>query len=274
MGKLTEHEIRTIIKRASVFQKFSESSPRNERRSLMDEDLDSLFEIARNLDIDPHFVQEALIEHEGVETDAPVRIDTGSTSQIKIQAQANGSVDGTVLNEIRAHLEYHFNTVGRINRKNKKVTWKATPTGIARLFDISSSPSLVISQKESKVQFEFTQDISTLNKLYLIPGAFTFGAIMFLTAIIYGQVTGDGVIPMGILSTIFLTGSFFFSRFIRKRKNKRKEKLVDLIETLQQSVERHFVAGRRSTTRGSIEIPEVEDIETEHDLTKDDKIRT
>ncbi len=274
MGRLTDDEIRLLIKRASLFQKFNEQSPH--KRSLFNEDdYQTLFEIGDNLNIDRSYIKEALIEHEGIETDDPIKVDTGNQTDVHVTAQAYGAIDGGVLNEIRANLEYHFNTVGNINRRSKKIFWKASPSGPSRLFSVTNSPELEISQKNNRVKFSVRQNLSTLNKLYIFPTIATFAAFMMTAAIIFGQADQDGIAPMLIFSGLFVLGSFFFHRFIKKRKLKRKNKLVELLGTLQQIVERHFQAGKSETkSKERIIIPDLEDIEVEDELTLGEKAKS
>ena len=271
MGKLTDDEIRLLIKRASVFQKFNEQSPHKDS-VFNEEDYQTLFEIADNLNLDRKYIKEALIEHQGIESEDPIKVDTGNQTDVHVTAQANGSIDGSVLNEIRANLEYHFNTVGKITRRNKKIFWKATPSGPSRLFSITNSPELEISQKDNRVKFSIRQNLSSLNKLFIFPSLLSFGALMMLAAVLFDQVGGDGRIPMTIIPGFFLTASFFFSRFVRGRKAKRKEKLVELLGTFQQIVERHFLAGKsESKTKDRIKIPDLDDIEVEETVTLGEK---
>ena len=274
MGKLTDDEIRLLIKRASVFQKFNEQSPH--KNSLFnEEDYQTLFEIADNLNIDRAFIKEALIEHEGIETEDPIKVDTGNQTDIHVTAQAYGSVDGSVLNEIRANLEYHFNTVGKINRRNRKIFWKASPSGPSRLFSVTNSPEVEISQKNNRVNFSVRQNLSSFNKLYLFAFIPSFAAFMMLSAVLFDQVQGDGRIPMTIIPFFFLTACFFLTRFIRRRKRKQKDKLVELLGTFQQIVERHFLAGKSdSKSKERIKIPDLDDIEVEDEVTLGEKTKS
>lgn len=274
MGKLTDDEIRLLIKRASVFQKFNEQSPHTDS-VFNEEDYETLFEIADNLNLDRKHIKEALIEHQGIESEDPIKVDTGNQTDIHVTAQANGSIDGSVLNEIRANLEYHFNTVGKITRRNKKIFWNATPSGPSRLFSITNSPELEVSQKDNRVKFSIRQNLSSLNKLFVFPAFAIFISFMMLAAVIFDQVQGDGRIPMTILPGFFLAASYFFSRFIKKRKLKRKEKLVELLGTFQQIIERHFLAGKSETkSRSRIKIPDLDDIEVEDEVTLSEKAKS
>ncbi|MBO6522935.1 MAG: hypothetical protein JJ971_03850 [Balneolaceae bacterium] len=274
MGKLTDDEIRLLIKRASVFQKFNEQSP-HKNSVFNEEDYQTLFEIADNLNLDRQHIKEALIEHQGIETEDPIKVDTGNQTDVHVTAHANGSIDGSVLNEIRANLEYHFNTVGKITRRNKKIFWNATPSGPSRLFSITNSPELEISQKDNRVKFSLRQNLSSLNKFFFFPAFAVFISFMMLAAVIFDQVTGDGRIPMTILPGFFLTASYFFSRFIKKRKLRRKEKLVELLGTFQQIIERHFLAGKsENKSRERIKIPDLDDIEVEEEVTLGEKAKS
>lgn len=274
MGKLTEEEIRHIIKRASVFQNFERQSP-HKSAHFIDEDYQTLFEIADNLQVERKHIQEAIIEYFGVETEDPVSLDTNNQTDIKIKATANGYVDGTTLNEIRANLEYHFNTVGKISRRNKRIFWKASPTGPSILFSITNSPELEISQDKTRATFTLKQDFSTLNKLFFFPTIASLGAIMMTTAVMYNQVGGDGAIPMLIMSGFFVTASFFFTRFVKRRKIKRKEKLIELLGTLQQTVERHFrISTPQVKKKERISIPDLDEIDEELTVTSGAKVNT
>ncbi|MEQ9307948.1 MAG: hypothetical protein RLN90_00730 [Balneolaceae bacterium] len=274
MGKLTDDEIRHLIKRASIFQKFESQSPLKSAH-LVDQDYETLFELADNLTINRKYIREAIIEHQGIEVEDPVNVDTGNQTDIHVVAHSNGVVDGTVFNEIKANLEYHFNTMGKVSRRNKRVFWKASPSGPARLFSMTNSPELEISQKDNQVKFSIRQNLSTLNKLYIFPSIAVFASFMMLSAVLFEQVGGDGKIPMMILPGIFLTASFFFSRFIKRRKLKRKDKLVELLGTFQQIVERHFLAGKSdSKSKGIIIIPDLDDIEAEDEVTLGEKTKS
>lgn len=274
MGKLTDDEIRHLIKRASIFQKFENQSPRK-RTLFVDEDYDTLFELADNLNLERKYIQEAIVEHIGVETEDPISVDTNNQTDVKITASANGFIDGATLNEIRANLEYHFNTVGKINRRNRKIFWKASPSGPSRLFSITSSPELEISQKNSRVHFTLKQNLNTLNKLFIFPAIATFAAFMMVSAVMFNQVSGDGFIPMLIIPAIFATSSFFFIRFVKRRKTKRKNTLIELVATLQQTVERHFKAGpKKESPKERIIIPDLDDIDVEEELTLGEKAKS
>lgn len=274
MGKLTEEEIRKIIKRASVFQKFSEQSPHNTAPFLKD-DFNTIYEISDSLNLKRQFVNEALLEHEGIPIEDPISIDTGNQSDVEILAQANGIIDGGLLNELRAQLEYHFNTVGKIARRKNRVFWKAKPAGPSKFFDITSSPQLELENSKGSVKLKLTQNLRTYNKLFLPIAALSFGAFMMFASIVYGVADNDGVAPMLIISAMFLTGSFFFARFIKKKKLKRKESLKELMEILQQTIERRFrTSSSKEKKKERINIPDLDGFEEDITVTSSTKLKT
>ena len=136
MGKLTNDEIKEIIKRASILQKFHEQSL-GSKSSLHPEVDDPVFEVGDSLNIKRHFIREALLEYEGIIIDAPVMVDNNSDTKVEILGYANGPLDGSALNEIKAQLEYHFNTVGTLSRRKGNIYWKAKPAFPAKLLEIT-----------------------------------------------------------------------------------------------------------------------------------------
>ncbi|MFV1884133.1 MAG: hypothetical protein ACMZ7B_06585 [Balneola sp.] len=274
MGKLTEEDIRRIIKRASVFQKFEAQAPANVQ-PFLDDDFETLYELADNLNIDRRHINSAIQESVGFEIEEPVSLDTGSSSEFKISGRSNGALDGASLNEIRAHLEYHFNTVGKISRRGKRVFWKANPSGFSRLFSITNSPEVQLYQNGNQVEIELNQNLSTLNKLLIPPFLAVIGAIFMLTAVVYGQVDGDGNVPMTIISLLFFGLGFIANRFVRRRKQKRKNALKDLVATIQQTIERNFLASKTpSKEKRRIKIPDLDDIEVEDEVTLGEKAKS
>ena len=266
MGKLTEEELKRIIKRASVLQHFHDQSP-IKHSPFTEDDYEDLYEIARNLDIKPHFIKEALLEYEGFPVDDPVFLETDNSHQVDIRAQANGGLDGALLNELKAQLEYHFNTMGKLSRRKNRVLWKASPSVPARFFAVNNSPELEIIEKPGRMEFRLKQSLKTYNKFYLPAIGATFAAFMLFAAVVFGE-AGNDEAPMLVMSGVFLAGSFFYSRFIRSRKMKKKNKLFDLMEVIQQIAERKFRAGsmkEKQREKPPVSIPDLEDIEVKND---------
>ncbi len=272
MGKLTDDEIRRIIKRASIFQKFHEQAP-NRSEPFLENDYETVYEIGDSLSVDRQFIKEALIEHEGIPIEDPISVDTNSLSDAKVIAYANGSVDGGLLNELRAQLEYHFNTVGKVARRKNMLFWKATPAGPAKFFEVSASPELQIEQDKGRVKLSLSQNLRSYNKLFIPVAGITFGAFMLFAAAVFGQAGNDGG-PLLIFSALFLTASFFFSRFINKKKVKKKERLIELMEVLQQTIERRFRVGSQKQEKARIKVPDLDDIEVEEEVTLSEKAKS
>ena len=274
MTKLTEDEIKLIIKRASILQKYHEQSLIKQTDS-SEQDENPIFEIGASVGLNPQFINEALIEHEGFVMQDPVILDTENNYEVKILGYANGTLDGSLLSELKAQTEYHFDTVGTISRRKGNVYWKAKPAFPAKLFEITSSPEVIFTEQKGQIRIKVSQSLKTINKFYAPAIAATFGAFMMLTAVIYNA-AGDTE-PMIIVSSMFLLSSYFFSRFIKRRKTKRKKKLAEFAETLQQVIERRFRAGRvKPTTIPSISLEDLDDLNENDDISVglDRKINT
>lgn len=261
MGILNEDEIRKIIKRASVFQKYYDQSP--SRTFTNDpETHEQLFEISDSLNLKREYVMEALIEHQGIPLDDPIQVETNSFHKIEVQAYANGPLEGNLVNELKAQLEYHFNTVGTVHRRKNKLFWNAKPAGPARLFATIRSPELEIEDKDGRLKFSLRQSLKTINKFFIPSIAGLFGSFMFLAAIIFDR-AGNDQAPMLVASVIFFGISALLARFVKGRKDKRKAKLNDLMEVLQHTAERRFRSRsfKEKEPAPSITIPDLEDIE-------------
>lgn len=259
MGKLTEDDIRQIIKRASILQKFYEQAP-NHAQLFNKDDYNTLYEIGDSISIKPQFLNEALLEFEGIPSDEPISVNTNNASEAKILGFANGTVDSGILNELKAQLEYHFNTVGKISRRRNMIFWKASPAWPAKLFETSTSPELQIEQDKGRIKLTLSQNLKTYNKFFLPVAGISFGAFMMFAAVIFGQAGNDGAPPMLIFSGIFLGLSTYLVRVINKKKVKKKKKLIELMEVLQQSIERRFRgSSTKQTIKDRITIPDFED---------------
>lgn len=277
MSKLTDDEIRRIIKRASVLQIFHESSPG--KAHFQPDEYESLYEIADNLDINRNYVREALLEYEGIESDDPISVNTGNSHDVEIVANINGSMDGGLLNEIKTQLEYHFNTVGKIQRRKNRIFWNAKPAGPSRLFALTNSPELEIEEKSGRMKFSLKQSLKTINKFYLPAVAATFGALMMFSAVVLEAAHENDVEPLVIMSGIFFVASFFYARFVKGRKQKRKDKLVELMEVLQQITERRFRSEKikvksEPETLPEIEFDDIEENDIDNEIVNDKRIRS
>lgn len=261
MANLTEDDLKDIIRRASILQKYHHQSL-SQKSSFTEEPESVVYEISDSLGIERHFVKEALIEFEGIPIEEPVSVDTQSLHKIEIQGFANGMLESSLLNELRSHIEYEFNTLGSIIRRKGNIYWKASPSFPAKLFEISSSPEIEFAERNGRVKITLRQSLKTLNKLFAFPIAASLGAFMLFAAAIY-EVGGESApfIVSGIMLTIF---SILFSGFVQNRKSKRKQKAKDLVETLQQIMERRFRAGRfQKEQKPEISLQDFDDLSNE-----------
>ncbi len=266
MGRLSEDDIRYIIKRATILQKYHEQSPHKELHPVS-EDFESAYAIGENLSIEKQFIHEAIVEYLGSPTQEPLSVDTGSSSKAKIVGYANGPIDSSLMHEIRAMCEYHFNSMGKVSRRKGNIYWQAVPAGITRFFETSSSPKLEIAPQEGGQKLTFTQNFRTYNKLYPFVAAALFIAVMLFAGVVFGQAGDDGTPPMLIMAGMFSIFAFFMSRYIRRKKVKRKEKLIELVEDLQQAIERKFRSNSSSRRQAApitideIELEEVDELD-------------
>lgn len=277
MGRLTNDELKQIIKRASILQRYHEQSLSGSQVP-EPEDFEPVFEIGHNLDIKRHFIKQALLEYEGIPIDEPVIVDTHSFTEAEIQGYANGPMDGALLNEIRAQLEYHFNTVGAVSRRKGNIYWNAKPAFPAKLFATTRSPELEIKEETSgKIKLTLKQNLKTYNKLFLPPLAFGFGGFMMIAALLFEAGGGDTE-PLVIFGSLFILGSLAFARFVRSRKLKKKQKLKELVETIQQIMERRFRAGRfKEELKPEIEMEDFEEVlndQEEIEIRPEEKIKS
>lgn len=260
MGKLTDGQIRQIIQKASLLQKFEEGSS-SYKPTDESEETERLFEISDELGIPRKFVFEAYLESNGIPVQEPLVIDNNDFSSTEVIGFAHGAIDPGLFNELQAQIEYHFNTRGKISHRRNKVIWKAKPVGPSKFIALSNSPEVEFEQVEGSTKIRVTQSFKTLNKLYLPAIAAAFGGFMMFSGAAFGEF-GNDVAPPMIVSLLILTGSFLYARFVKGRKNKKKKNLQELTETLQGKIERHSKAAanhqEKETHSRDIEIPENE----------------
>ena len=262
MGTFSKDEMKEILRRASQLQQFQQNSPaHNALQDLNDED--PIFTIGEEMDIDRKYIQEALLEYQGIQFDDPIAIDSGKNYMVETLGYANGILEGGAFNELRSQLEYYFNTPGKVSRRKNKVTWKANPSFPAKLFQIKKSPKLTLEQQPNRIKLRLEQNLKTLYKLLIPAGAFLFGAFMFFANLVIGEGVDDeflmvGMSFMSIMATIIWL-------FVRRKKMRKKEQLLDLTESLQHTLERRFNASRSEKKQN--EAPEIsmEDLDEIHE---------
>lgn len=268
MSNLKEEEIQRIVNRATMFQKFYGSSAQ-QPVSKLEKEYPHLFEITDSLNLDRAFVCEALLEHQGIPVEEPMMLDAGFNNAEAI-GFSSGDLNPETLKELRAQVEYHFNTIGELKHRKNKTIWKATPRGLARFISSQNSPEVHLELSGNMLKIIAQQSMKTVNKLYFPSLVAAFGSVMFFAASVFGQMGGDEEVGI-ILSVIFGAFSFIYSRFINRRKQKRKNRLIDLVERLQQILERRQKVSLSSI--GAISIPENEyDVTDEIELKNTKKV--
>jgi hypothetical protein len=235
MANLKEEEIRRIVNRATMFQKFYGTSSQQPVTKL-EKEYPHLFEVTDSLNLDRAFVCEALLEHHGIPVEEPIILDAGF-SNAEVLGFSSGDLNPETLKELKAQIEYHFNTVGELKHRKNKTSWKATPKGLSRYISSQNSPEVDFELSGNALKVTAKQSMRTFNKFYFPALAAAFGSVMFFAGSIFGQMGNDGEVGI-ILSVIFGFTAFLYSRFMNKRKKKKKNRLVDLVERLQQILAR------------------------------------
>lgn len=249
MGRLTEQQIKSIISKASYLHHASGAARESGSReaSIQEDTFSEVFEITDEMGIDSRHVIRAVTEMGGVATEEPVTLDTQDFGKAEVMGTASGELTQDMMKEIRARIEYHFNTVGKITRRKNRLVWKAAPSGLSKLISASSSPEVELKTTGPGVQIRVRQSMKTFNKLYIPSVLSAFGGFMFYAAIIFGQASNGDEAPMLVVGSLFLLASFLYTRFINSRRSKKKAKLADLTESIQQIIERDFAARAHET---------------------------
>lgn len=263
MADLKDDEIRRIVNRATMFQKFYGSSSQVPLADL-EKEYPALFEITDSLKLNRAFVCEALLEYQGIPVDEPLILDAGF-SNAEVTGFSSSSLNPETLKELKGQIEYHFNTVGELKHRKNKTLWKARPEGLSRFIASQNSAQVLFEESRGALKISVKQSMKTFNKLYFPVLAGTFGAFMFFGASVFGEMGNDEEVGV-IMSAIFGSASFFYARFMNKRKRLKKGRLVDLVDRLQQILERRQKVGASDSEL--ISIPE-----DEHDVFNEIEIK-
>lgn len=263
MAKLNRYEKELIIEKASLLQKIA-NNRRNVPENSEPNSLEELFSVTDEMQLDRELVREAYVEYMGIPVNEPVIVDTGDLSKAEVVGRASGRTDRSVLTELKAQAEYHFNTTGYLSSRKNKVVWKAEPSGLSKVLAIFSSPEVHFEQQGPETLIRVRQNLSTLNKLYvpaLITGAISAG---MLGAVIFSRAGGDEA-PLMVFGGLFALGTWLYSRFVSNRKKRAKHKLSELTETLQGIMERRFRALRTDSQTSSVREEESREFSTDHE---------
>jgi len=249
MANLKDDEIRRIVNRATMFQKFYGASFQQSVNKL-EEQYPHLFEITDSLNLQRSFVIEALLEHQGIPVEEPMVLEAGFNNA-EVVGFSSGDLNPETLKELRAHIEYHFNTVGELKHRNNKTSWKAMPKGLARFISSQNSPEVGFELSGNALKISAKQSMKTVNKFYLPSLGGLFGGFMMFAGTVMGKMGSDEV--AGMIGFMVILGiTFLYTRVIYKQKKKRKSHLGDLVEQLQQILKRRQKVGGLHSDKISI----------------------
>lgn len=244
MSTYDQHDIKAILNRAAELQqrlsRTTSISESNEHLTLSE-----IEEIAKDAGVSPDFVREAALEFEGIPVEKPLFIDTGDYNKMEIIGFAKGKLDKKTWAELRSIIEYHFDSLGKVIRRPDGIQWKAQPKGILKFLESRKSPEVEIETENHRTSIRIRKSLKTINKFY-IPSIIAFvTAIIFFSAAILGEM-GNDIGPGLIVSGMFIALAEIFRRWVKRKKQKRRIQLQDLMQHLQTIVTRRFQASKAS----------------------------
>ena len=245
MSTYDQHDIKAILNRAAELQQRSSGSDSisesNEHLTLSE-----IEEIARDAGVSPDFVREAALEYEGIPVEKPLFIDTGDYNKLELIGFAKGKLDKKTWAELRSIIEYHFDSPGKVIRRPDGIQWKAQPKGILKFLESRKSPEVEIETENQRTSIRIRKSLKTVNKFYLPSIASLLTAFFILSATMMGEMGNDvgaGLIIFGL----FIALAELLRKWVKRKKNKRRDQLQDLMQQLQTIVTRRFKASKEQT---------------------------
>lgn len=242
MSTYDQHDIKAILNRAAVLQQRSSGadsiSESNEHLTLSE-----IEEIARDAGVSPDYVREAALEYEGIPVEKPLFIDTGDYNKLELIGFAKGKLDKKTWAELRSIIEYHFDSPGKVIRRPDGIQWKAQPKGILKFLESRKSPEVEIETENQRTSIRIRKSLKTINKFYLPSITSLLTAFFILSAAIMGEMGNDvgaGLIIFGM----FIALAELLRRWVKRKKQKRRDQLQDLMQQLQTIVTRRFEASK------------------------------
>lgn len=242
MSTYDQHDIKAILNRAAELQQRS-SGPDSISESNEHLTLSEIEEIARDAGVSPDFVREAALEYEGIPVEKPLFIDTGDYNKLELIGFAKGKLDKKTWAELRSIIEYHFDSPGKVIRRPDGIQWKAQPKGILKFLESRKSPEVEIETENHRTSILIRKSLKTVNKFYLPSIASLLTAIFILSAAIMGEMGNDvgaGLIIFGM----FIALAELLRRWVKRKKQKRRDQLQDLMQQLQTIITRRFKASK------------------------------
>jgi len=241
MSKYSEKDIKAIISRAAELQQIT-SGPEsldNEQPLLSLEDVE---EIAEEAGLSPEYVRQAAIEYEGVPVEEPLFLETENDYEVELLGFTKGELDQKTWVELRSIIEYSFDNPGKVTRRPYGIVWKARPTGILKHFDVKKSPEVKIKSSKKNSTIRLRKSLKTYNKL-----KFPFYVAMGIAAFLASLAILDGEMGALIGVVIAVAAGELFRRWAKRKKQKERERLKEIMEKLQRILNRKAKLGDHRT---------------------------
>jgi hypothetical protein len=245
MSTYDEHDIKKILNRAAKLQqRVSDSGlPLGHHTKLT---LEEIEEIAREAGVSADFVRAAALEYEGIPVEEPLFLDTGTNQELKLIGYARGTLNKKTWAELRSIIEYHFDCPGKATRRPDGIHWKAQPKGILKFLNSRKSPEIRLKTDQNQTRITVSKSTKTINKLYLPAFASYLAGLSFLVLMVTGQMGREA--PIGVIMAAILGGiGELFRRWVRRKKEKERNSLEDLMQQLQTIVTRRFKTSSLTT---------------------------
>lgn len=269
MSTYDQHDIKAILNRAAELQQRS-SGPDSISESNEHLTLSEIEEIARDAGVSPDYVREAALEYEGIPVEKPLFIDTGDYNKLELIGFAKGKLDKKTWAELRSIIEYHFDSPGKVIRRPDGIQWKAQPKGILKFLESRKSPEVEIETENQRTSIRIRKSLKTVNKFYLPSIASLLTAIFILSAAMMGEMGSDvgaGLIIFGM----FIAVAELLRRWVKRKKEKRRDQLQDLMQQLQTIVTRRFKVSKEHNE--TIERPEIFTDKPHAEYNRQDEVR-
>lgn len=257
MSTYDQQDIKAILNRAvELQQRMGWNGSTSESSSYLN--LNEIEEIAKEAGVSPNFVREAALEYEGIPVEKPIFVDTGNYNKLEVLGFAKGRLDKRTWAELRAIIEYHFDSPGTVTRRPDGIHWKAKPKGILKFLESRKSPEVEIKSANHRTAIRIRKSLKTVNKFYIPSLAIYMIGFFMFTMLLMGEMGNDIAAGVLAIGSVFGVGELF-RRWAKRQKQKRRDNLQELMQQLQTIITRRFKASGSQNMETHIEIP----VETE-----------
>ena len=247
-----EKDIQRILSRAFELQKRTKgpqlNHQQNEKLSL-----EEIEKIAQESGLSPEYVKQAAYEYEGIPVKEPFFKDTGNRDEVELIGYANGKVDQKTWVELRAMIEYHFDSPGKVKLRPDSIIWEAQPQGVLKFLHSRKSPVVKVSSSGNTSNITIKQSLKTHNKSFW-PSYAAMGAAFMLISVAMMETPEVLFLSVGLLVLAKL-----FHHWGNKKINKVRNQLKETMEELQTIVTRSSTTKDNPTAKTRLDIPKAED---------------